>query len=282
MANQWDGIIELSTENTIVPAAFNVRDGNVTGLVGPDGENAAFRQGNETGYQYISLLLPLNQAGGPSVLPTDYSKDGVECSFGASATVPWGNAGYFTSVASAENKALVVPNSAVALNLSTDSFLFGFTLNKAAPAGTETILGCTNNSSQPGFMLNIQLTSGYLGLRLFANGATLETTYGTTAAASGADKRIMIAWDAVAKTFTSYIDGVQDLQQTATTVLSTDIIATDLSLGRTTVGNTVAAKFAGVMFAKFAASSLPKNLDELVLADVTFHRSSISGMPVFL
>lgn len=37
MANQWDGIIELSTENTIVPAAFNVRDGNVTGLVGPDG-----------------------------------------------------------------------------------------------------------------------------------------------------------------------------------------------------------------------------------------------------
>lgn len=38
MANQWDGIIELSTENTIVPAAFNVRDGNVTGLVGPDAQ----------------------------------------------------------------------------------------------------------------------------------------------------------------------------------------------------------------------------------------------------
>lgn len=37
MANQWDGIIELNTENTVVPAAFNVRDGNVTGLVGPDG-----------------------------------------------------------------------------------------------------------------------------------------------------------------------------------------------------------------------------------------------------
>ena len=264
-----------------VPLIATDASGNVS-LVGPDGEDAGFVQANSTGYQYATCILPLNQSGGPSVLPTDYSKEQTACTFGASVTAPWANAGYFTSVAGADDKTLIVPNSAIRLNLSTDSFLFGFTLKKSAPAGTETILGCSNLTNEPGFSVNIQLTSGYLGQRLFVNGGVVATTYSSVAAATDAEKRIMVAWDAVDKTFTSWIDGAQVLRQTATTVAATDIIATNLRLGRTTTGNTVDAKFAGFHFARFLSSGLPKNMDELALADNTFRRSALSSLPVFL
>lgn len=233
------------------------------------------------GGNYAKALLLLNQSGGPSVLPVDYSGNSTAITFGGNTTTPWANAGYFTSVAAvAQNTALVVPASAVALSLLTDSFLMAFTLNKATPAGVETLCGCTDLSTQPGFNININ-ASGYVGPRLRVNGATVATTYGTHAAADGADHRVMLTWDAPTKTMTAYVDGVSSVVQTAGTVLSTDVVATALALGRATTGDSVAGKFAGFLFCTFAASGLPLNMSELVTLDNTRRRSGITDLSVF-
>jgi len=234
-----------------------------------------------SGMDYTSVLLPLNQSGGSSVLPTDYSGLSVPIAFGASAATPWANAGYFTSVAGAGNSSLIVPNSAVNLNLSTDSFIVAFTLNKATPAGTETVAGCADGSLLPGVNININ-ASGQVGPRLWVNGAFVAVTYSTAVAANGSDHRVLVSWDAVSKAFTAYIDGVSALVQTATTVLATDIMTSPFALGRSATGNTVDGKFSGFEFARFTASGLPKNISELVTQDNARRISGISALPVFL
>lgn len=236
---------------------------------------------NPVGRDFCKVLLPLNQSGGPSVLPTDYSGNDVSCTFGTVA-LPWANAGYFTSVGgSGKQEYIAVPNAAVTLNLSTDSFIVGMTINKATPAGIETIAGCSNLSTIPGLNLNINAT-GKLGPRLFTNGVIAATTYTAATVADAADHRIALSWDAPTKTLTSWVDGVKDVVQVAATVLSTDIITANMRIGMSSTGDTVDCKFAGFEWLTFLNSGLPVNMSELAVGDNAHRRTGMIGESVFL
>lgn len=238
------------------------------------------------GQNYTKLLFPLNQTGLSTVLPTDYSGNSVTVVSGGTvggATQPWANAGYYTSHFDGGSKQnyFQIPNSAINCNFSIDSFVFGVTINKATPAGTETILGSSDGTSTVGLNVNINST-GKVGPRILVNGAFVATTYGTATAANGADHRVLITWDAPSKTLSLYVDGTLDITQVAGTVLSTDIQASAMRIGQAMVGASVDCKFAGLEFLTFPASALPINMVELALSDNDHRRTGLIGEPVFL
>ncbi len=246
---------------------------------------------------YIGAFIPCNQSGGPSVLPVDYSLKNVACTFGAGVVTPWANAGYFTSYAGTQSF-LSVPNSAFNPNLNSDSFIIGFTLNKntEAGSGTNTLLGNTDGSSSiPGVFVLYGQTSNAnankLGVRIFGGstsaGAGVSSLTAATYASSATlvdnnDHRVLIAWDAVTKIVTLYVDGVALYTSSALAVTATDAMTGKFRFGQGLTGACVLAKFAGLNLIKFPSSGLPFNMAELVAYDNSHKRTGLADQHFFL
>jgi len=234
------------------------------------------------GRAYASINLLLNQSGAIEVLPTDYSDNAVVCAYGVNSTVPWANAGYYTSEA-AVDASLHIPNAAVNLNLYSDSFICAVTVN--APTISQGLMGTVGASSatNPNFQAVLD-ASGNVGFRVRVNASSpFAGTYTTSVVTGGADHRILMAWDAPTKKLYSYVDGTATnlSPQTAATVLNTDIITDVFALGKVATANSYAAKFAGFQMLKFYGKGLPSNFVELVALDNARRRSGLFDCPVF-
>jgi len=237
------------------------------------------------GQKYTRVLLPLNQSGGASVLPTDYSGSAAACVFGASmgpSQLPWANAGYLTTYTAGGSSFAEIANAAINASLYTDSWVLGVTINKATPAGSDTIMGCLDGGAIPGpyFLIN---STGKFGMRLFCNGATaLSATYTAATVADGTDHRALVTFDAVTKVASIYVDGAVSFSGTVAAVLSTDVMTGALRLGQALSGSSIDCKFAGLEFLAFKASGLPINIAELAVSDNLHRRTGLLGEPVFL
>ena len=231
--------------------------------------------------QFCRCVLPLNQSGGSSVLPTDYSPRATQCTFGASVSAPWANAGYFTSTAGAGDATLIMPSSAASIDLVKDSFIVAVTLLKAVPAGTDTFLG-GSDGVLPGFNLNMDNT-GKVGPRIYvAAGVNFSAAYGTATVGGATAKRIFVVWDAPTKTISQYIDGVLDYTAVASQSFASTEITSVFRLGRGNTGNTVAGQFKGFMYSVFAGSKAPINAAELAKLDANYQQGGGVTLPVFL
>ena len=170
-----NGVAQYEKDTLAVPFIATNTDGSAS-LVGQDGQYPLpIKTINFCG-NYMDVLLPLNQAAGN---PTDYSGNNAEVTIEASNTeaYAWGNAGFFTSKATAAAAAAVIPSANVAVDFSTESFIRAFTL--ATPIAANAICGSADGTS-PGYLVNMD-GSGKIGPRIYvAAGLNFSGKYGNS------------------------------------------------------------------------------------------------------
>lgn len=278
----------LFTERTEIPARlqasgkrYDVEDGLVSPLAVDDLTGSVLGL-QPTLRQFCRFVLPLNQSGGPSVLPTDYSPRKTQCTIGLSNGAPWANAGDLTTYAGAGDSTLIVPASAATVDLAGRALMFAATVKKAIPAGIEAIAG-GSNGTLPGLLINMN-TSGNVGPRLFvAAGINFTGAYGTAVVGGAAYHRLCWFWDAQTRTIEQYVDGVLDFAAVAAQPFAaTEIAADTFRLGRGNSGNTAAAQFRGAIYAVFDGASAPVNRAEIAKIDALYPQGGGINAPVFL
>lgn len=118
----------------------------------------------------------------------------------------WANKGYITTAAGVEQY-LTIPTSKVTIDLTQQSRLFMFVLNRAAPAGNDSIFGNSDGATLRGWAVSCRAT-GKLYLKTATNGATQIVTSDTTAVfCDGTDHAGAILWDQASNSMSVWMDG---------------------------------------------------------------------------
>lgn len=282
----------LEPENVPVLVELDT-SGRPIRTVTPDGQVVG--GGVSTNHQYATLAHVFGQAGGVAVLPKDFSPNPKAGVYGASmggSNLPWANAGYLTTYAAGFSSFYQAPAKATqGVNVSTDSFAIFFTVRRASVAGSgaDTLLGCSDGSSIPGFFVVMGQASNAagpdrLGVRFFAGGTSqLGGTYATGTVANNTDQRVAITYDALTRVLSIYINGVLVYTSPALTVAPTDVWTGALRFGQGLSGSSTDCRF-GDSFGLFVyrGRELPLNVASLVAFDNANRKTGIMGEPVFI
>lgn len=138
-----------------------------------------------TGRAYTTINLPLNQSGGASVLPTDYSDNDYASTIGVANITPWNWPGVLHIAPDASGAYISTPAAATALDLFTDSFIVGFTPIIPVTGGAYYFAGCSDLSTKwgPAHLIG---TTGLLGVRFTVTaGQSFSGTYGVATVGGG-------------------------------------------------------------------------------------------------
>lgn len=144
----------------------------------------------------------------------------------------WANPGVITTGAGVELY-LTIPVAKVSVDLRLQSMMFCFEINKATPAGNDSIFGNTNGAALTGFGVVIRNT-GKLSIRTATDGATQTVLADSTAVfADGSPHTCQAFWDQRANTVALYRDGtLSDVYSNAWTLVSSFVPQTrDFCIG---------------------------------------------------
>lgn len=137
-----------------------------------------------TGRAYTTINLPLNQSGGASVLPTDYSDNGYASTFGASNITPWNWPGVVTISPDSSGSNVVTDSDAINVSLFADSFIAAFTPIAPVTGSGYQICGFSNATAAG--VNSLIGTTGLLGPRLYcAAGVAFASMYGVATVGGG-------------------------------------------------------------------------------------------------
>ena len=119
----------------------------------------------------------------------------------------WQNKGYITTEAGTEQY-LTIPAAKVTIDLTQKSRLFACVVNRAAPAGNDSIFGNSDGATLRGWAISCR-TSGKLYLKTATNGSTQTITADSTAVVcDSTDHAIMLYWARDSRTLSLYVDGI--------------------------------------------------------------------------
>lgn len=260
------GSIEYEVTNLSATYSTDPATGAVTGLVGPDGGVAAY-----IGSNFIRWCIPGKDTSG--TLFKDVSGKGNNATIEASNTTPFAVDNRMSTVAHASAGGIVLQAAASAVDLTTDSFLMGFSLTNEDPAGSESVASWGAGGGGSNFAgIYISHRSSAAGVaRIVANlgNGTLVSGSDTTVKISNAggtrETHVLMAYDAPTRSVYLYRDGVLAASNAglltggSAWVLTTTTLAARLG-GTGAPGATVAGVFRGWQGYVFAGNSLPLNI----------------------
>lgn len=120
----------------------------------------------------------------------------------------WANTGYMTTKAGTGD-CVSVPNDKIAFNLATQSVIFAAIINKAVPAGGESIFSAGDAVTTQGFYLSARSGAGKLRPVLNTSGGVVTTLADSTAVfCDASDRHVVCAIDGITKAVYLYADGV--------------------------------------------------------------------------
>lgn len=264
------------------------------GALGGSGNDDALLDG-DTARTHARLIHVFEYSGSAAVLPRDYSSAAGVGLFGPSMSgpnLPWANSGYLRTYAAGGSSYYQAPAAATAgVNVDVDSWALFFTLNRApvAGSGADTILGCSDGSGIPGFILVMGQAShptgaNRIGARFIAGGASqLSGTYASGTVADSTDRRVCVNYDAAGRVLRIRIDGVLQYTSPTLTAAAGDIYTGALRLGMALAGASLDCLFGdSLQFYVFKGSGLPLNFASLAAFDNANRKSGIVGEPVFI
>lgn len=222
---------------------------------------------------YLAYSFSCRQLGNATVLPKDYSLNGVVPSYGASTTDPL-DGSYLDINKAGQGDYLAIPNAAFRLAPLTDSFAGAFTIKGSPNAGTgaDTILGCSDLAGMVGFNMLVyqsgNANANKLGARIY--GAGVAQNSGTASASSvktGADVRVYYDFNAKTGIFRVKVNNALEQTSAALTFNAADVFTGDMRYGMAYGGSASLNKFRDIKFAVFKGSGLPANIDQISTAD---------------
>lgn len=220
--------------------------------------------------QYYKFFIPAQQfiGSGDAKDRSSNGADAVRLASLSDATA-WANPGYVTTGAGA-NAGLSIPVNKFAFDLGYQSVLLSFRLKKAAPVGSESIVGCGDAGSAQGFYLSMRAASGGVSkIRPVLNTSGgvvsgLADSLATFGEVIATDHVVTLAIDGITKSVFLYCDGTLSNAYTNAFTGGT-ITATSFGIGANN-GNvgaaSVASQYSGVHFLVFDGG-LPLNLGML-------------------